>query len=197
MKRVTRCCVVLFAAVVLLATAAPAAHAGLGEDVMFFEVYGGTYDPELDALDSSVTYGVRFGGTLGTRLAIGGTLGYFETDGKISDPLATGPIELSAWLADATVSYLFMPDSRFATLAAGGGIGGAVADLDGELTTQGLQVTFKDVEQDSLTLHLMGAAAFNLSQRIYLKPALRWRWYEAREDNEFDLEYTFALGFVF
>jgi len=194
MTRFARRSVVALAAAVLLVTAAPTAHAGLGEDVMFFEVYGGIYNPELDVLDSSATYGLRLGSTIGTRLAVSGTLGYFETDGRISAPVVTGPIELNAWLADATMAYLFMPDSRFATLALGGGVGWAFADLDGELTTDELRITFKNFEQNSFTLHLVGVAAFSLSERIYLKPALRWRWYEARDDNEFDLEYTSALG---
>ncbi len=197
MTRFARRCVVALATAVLLATAAPTAHAGLGEDVMFFEVYGGIYNPELNVLDSSATYGLRLGSTFGTRLAVSGTLGYFETDGQISAPAATGPIELNAWLADATMAYLFMPDSRVATLAVGGGVGWAFADLDGELTTDQLRITFKNFEQNSFTLNLVGVAAFRLSQRLYVKPAFRWRWYEARDDNELDLEYTLALGFLF
>ena len=164
---------------------------------MFFEVYGGLYDPELDVLDSSATYGLRFGGTIGTRLAASGTLGYFESDGQISGPVATGPIEVSAWLTDVTLAYLFIPDSRFATLALGGGVGWSFADLDGELITDELLISFKNFEQNSFTMHVVGVAAFSLTEQIYLKPAVRWRWYEARDDNQFDLEYTFALGFVF
>jgi hypothetical protein len=197
MTRFARRSVVALAAAVLLVSAAPTAHAGLGEDVMFFEIYGGIYNPEVDALDSDTTYGVRLGGTIGTRLALSGTLGYFETDGRISTPSATGPIELSAWLADATMAYLFIPDSRVATLALGGGIGAAFADFDGELTTDELRITFKNFGQNSFTLNLVGVAAFRLSQRLYVKPAFRWRWYEARDDNELDLEYTLALGFLF
>ena len=131
MTRFARRSLVALAAAVLLVTAAPTAHAGLGEDVMFFEVYGGIYNPELGVLDSSATYGLRLGSTIGTRLAASGTLGYFETDGQISAPVASGPINLNAWLADATIAHLFMPDSRIATLALGGGVGWAFADLDG------------------------------------------------------------------
>ena len=197
MTRFVRGCAWALAAAVLLASAAPIAQAGIGEDVMFFEVYAGLYDPELSALDSTTTFGVRLGGTIGTRLAISGTLGYFEADGRVSGSLVSGPIEVLAGLADATMSYLFIPDSRFVTIAAGGGIGGAFAEVDGELTTNELELTFKNFGENSFTLHLTGAAAFNLSKRLYLKPAVRWRWYEARDDNNFDLEYTFALGYIF
>lgn len=197
MTRFARRCAIVFSAAMLLATLVPTARAGLGENVMFFEVYPGINDPRSSALDSALTYGVRLGGTVGTHLAVSGTLGYWETDGRASDPPVTASIELSSWLADATVAYLFRPQSRYASFALGGGIGGAFTDLDGELTTDELRITFENVRRDSFTLHAVGVALFSLSERVYLKPAVRWRWHEARDDDKVDREFTFAVGFTF
>lgn len=190
-KHIVRSACVIFAGLVLIN---PLAHAQFEEGTLFAEVFAGSYAPEPDALDDESTFGVRFGGMMTERVAVVGSLGQVEFEDTATDGATSVKWDSEITLLDVTVAYVFRPTTRLA-IAAGGGIGHAFTSFDGELQTPTLRARFEDLDEDSLTLNAILGPVITLSSRIYLKPLIRARWFEVREDDEVDIESSLALGF--
>ena len=185
---------IAFCITACLAMVIPAAQAQVDEGMFLFEIYGGNYGPGPDDLDDESTFGVRFGGMLSGRVVLIGTVGRVEFDGNATDGMTSIDWNSDITLLDVTLGYVFRADKRFA-IALGGGIGGAITSFDGELQTPNLRARFEDLAADSFTLNVVVGPVIGLSPKIYLKPILRARWFEVREDDEVDIESSLALGF--
>ena len=177
-----------------LALTIPAAHAQVEDGMLLFEIYGGNTDPQPDDLDDETTFGIRFGNMLTENVAIIVSLGRVEFDGTSIDGMSVLDFDSEHTLLDVTVGYVFRPASRFA-IAVGGGIGGSFNSFDGELTTPTFRARFDGIASDSFTLHAVVGPVIGLGSRVYLKPVVKARWFEAREDDEIDLESSLAVGF--
>jgi hypothetical protein len=187
-------CRIAFSVLICLALTIPTAHAQLEEGMKLFEIYGGTYDPGPDVFDDESTFGLRFGFMMTERWAFIGSVGTVELAGTAVDGMTSVNLESDLTLVDFSVGYAFRADKRFA-IAVGGGIGGAFNDFDGQLTTPTLIARFNSLSKDSFTLHAVVGPVIGLSSRVYLKPVIRARWYEARDDDETDVQSTLAVGF--
>jgi hypothetical protein len=150
-----------------------------------FEVYGGTYNPENEFLDNDLTFGVR--GTYRWRDAAAFELsvGRYEDD---KDFAGVASLDFSATLVDASVAWTFNPGSR-AELAVFGGPGWAFVDAK----ARALGVWSLAASNDTFTLHLGADVRISLSDRVYLRPDVRARYFEESEDV--DLEASIAVGF--
>jgi len=183
----------------LILIAVPATLAEVPEPGQWFAgIYGGTYDPGPDEiLDDHSIFGLRFGRMMTNRVALGASLGFVSPDSlEPLDPDLNGQLEASFTLIDLNVTYALRPKSRFGLLV-GGGIGGAFISADGHIDEPGGELFFEDVTSDSLTLNVVAGAVFNVGEKFYIRPQLRMRWFEAREDDQVDQEMSLGFGIRF
>lgn len=189
-----RCvCRIAFSILICLALTVPTAHAQVEEGMKLFEIYGGNYSPEPDLFDDESTFGLRFGFMMTERVVFIGSVGLVELEGTATDGMTSAKLESDIVLLDFTFGYVFKAGNRFA-IALGGGFGGAFNEFKGQLQTPTLMVRFDSLSDESFTLNVVVGPVISLSPKVYLKPLFRARWYEAREDDEVDIESTLAIG---
>lgn len=162
-------------AVLLVALAPPAASAQAGTGA--FELYGGYYFPDEDLLDDDLTYGIRGTYRWTDALAFEATVGRYEED------LGFG-VDFELTLVDFSTAWTLNPGSptEFAFFA---GPGWAFLDVSAPF---GLSAS-----DDTFTVHAGVDLQIPLSDRIYLRPDARARYFEQSEDV--DLEASVAIGF--
>ncbi len=177
-----------------LALTTAAAQAQLDEGMMAFEIYGGNYAPGPGDFDDESSFGVRFGGMATERVVLIGSLGQVEFDGTATDGMVSTVWDSETTMVDFTIGYVFRAGNKF-SIAVGGGIGGAFTDFNGQLQTPTLIARFDSLSSDSFTLNAVVGPIIHLGSRVYLKPLVRARWFEARDDDEVDIESTLAFGF--
>ena len=188
-------CRIACSILICLVLTIPAAHAQIEEGMKVFEIYGGSYGPGPDVFDDESTFGLRFGFMMTERWAFVGSVGVVELEGTATDGMTSVNLGSDLTLLDFTFGYVFRPGSRFA-IALGGGFGGAFNDFEGQLSTPNLVARFDSLSADSFTLNVAVGPIISLgSSKVYLKPLVRARWYEAREDDETDIQSTLAVGF--
>jgi hypothetical protein len=156
--------------------------------------YVGNYDPEPDLIDDDSTAGVRAGYVFNRKFALAGSLGVFSSDNDFSSGSFSGEVDLDLTLLDFTAFRVFRGGKKVSP-AIGGGIGGAFASVDLELTGPGIIIIGEDLEDDSLTLNLAAGASIQLGKRFWLRPNSKFRWYESRDDDEVDQEVSVAFLF--
>lgn len=154
------------------AWAAPSDHAETGH----FELFAGRYAPEESSINEETVYGLRSGYRLSDRLGLEGSLGYVGFSESIFDG--------DFFIVDASLKLYLNPGGK-AEWYLIGGPGWAFIDVDA--SGAGL------IEEDSFTLHAGLGVDIDLSERVYLRPEVRARWYELVDGT--DLEATLALGF--
>lgn len=168
----------------LALAAAPAqAQAGTGS----FELYAGYYFPDSDVLDDDVTYGVRGGYRLSDSFGIQGSVGRYEDSENI---LGLANVNLELTLVDASAVWYFNPGSS-SEFFVFGGPGWAFADVNADF----LGIPLDSVSDDTFTLHAGLGLNIGLTDRIYLRPDVRARWFDDSND-EVDLEASLAVGFT-
>jgi hypothetical protein len=104
-------------------------------------------------------------------------------------------IDADFTLADVSLVYIFKPEKKL-SLGIGGGIGWAFASADVEVSGPSGSYTLQGLEDDSFTAHAILGPVLKLSDRVFLRLATRFRWFEGREDDEVDREITLGVGFV-
>lgn len=169
------------ACLILLAPAAASAQAGTGS----FELYGGYYSPEDEVIDDDLTFGARGVYSWTDALAFELTAGRFEDEERFD---GGGRIDLEYTLVDLSAALSLNPGSPF-ELSIFGGPGWAFLDF----SSRGF-ATFPPASSsdDSFTLHAGANLQISLSERIYLRPDVRARYFEESED--IDLEASIGLG---
>lgn len=132
------------------------------------EIYGGVFDPDDTEL---TTYGLRGGYRANDRLGVEATVGIIDLE-------EVGDIDL----IDLSVkAYLGNPTGKAQFFAFAGP---GWARLDSPF-----------FEGDSFTANVGVGADLHLGEVAYLRPDVRWRWFE--DGDESDFEVTLALGFTF
>jgi hypothetical protein len=181
----------------LILVAGSHAQAQVSEGQWMGEVFGGNYGPGPDdVLDDESTFGLRAVTMLTPKVALVGSISTVNFEDTVTDGLTTVNFDTDVLLVDFTAAYIIRPDKRV-NIAFGGGIGGSFSSTDGTFTTPVVIGFFDDFEESSFTLNAVVGPVIHLSQRVYLKPLMRVRWFENRDDDETDLESTLAVGFKF
>jgi len=173
--------VLLGLATLLLIPACAAAQAGTGS----LELYAGEYFPD-QALDNSLTYGVRGAYHWTDSLASEVTVG------RLSPSLDFAPgagIDVHITLVDLSTAWTFNPGHR-AEVSLFAGPGWSFFDANAHVGN----VTVDSASGDSFTLHAGVGLRIHLSDRVYLRPDVRARWFE-KADNSVDYEASLGLGF--
>lgn len=158
---------VLLGPVVFVLPAPAAAQAGTGA----FELYAGYYFPSGNAVDDDLTYGIR--GTYRWTDAVASELSVGRFDQSVSGN------DFTLTLVDLSTAWTLNPGSK-AEFALFAGPGWAFVDATG-------------VSNDSFTLHVGADLQIALSDRVYLRPDVRARWFEVG-DNDLDYEASIGLG---
>lgn len=171
------------ALLLVLASVAAAAQPGGGA----LEVYAGAYSPDNEALDDGATYGARATYRWSDSVLFELTLGRYEDDDDIPG-VASFDFELT--LLDLSAARIFNPGSR-TELSVFGGPGWAFADATARSGPTGTISR----SSDSLTLNFGGGLRISLSDRVYLRPDVRARYFE--ESETVDLEASIGVGFRF
>ena len=184
-------------AMMLILVAGPHAHAQLSEGQWLGEVFGGNYAPGPDdVLDDESTFGLRAFNMLTPRLALGGSVSMVNFEDTVTDGSLTVSFDTDVLLVDISAGYVLRADKRVA-IALGGGVGGSFSSTDATFSTPLVRGFFEDFDESSFTVNVVAGPVFHLTKRIYLKPLVRMRWFENRDDDETDLESTLAVGFKF
>lgn len=184
-KRVQRSFGAAVGAVLLtlaLAAAPAQAQAGSGS----FELYAGYYSPDSNILDDDVTYGVRAGYRLSDAFAVEGSVGRYEDS---QDILGLAQVDFELTLVDASAVWYLNPGSS-SEFFIFGGPGWAFADASADF----LGVPLDSASDDTLTLHAGLGLNLGLTERVYLRPEARARWFDD-SDDAVDVEASLALGF--
>ena len=143
-----------------------------------FEVYGGIYVP--DDVANKPTYGLRGGAKLTDLLGIEGSLGRIGFhEGSYKFDVTLADISLKAYLASGDRADFFL----FA------GPGWAYVQAKSSGNTLG--------RVDTFTAHAGAGVDLHISDRLYVRPDLRGRWFQKNHSNKLDWEGTLALGFNF
>jgi hypothetical protein len=181
----------------LILVAGTHAHAQLEEGKWMGEVFGGNYEPGPDdVLDDEATFGLRTAIMLTPRLALIVSTNLVNFKGTVTDGMATVNFDTDVLLVDLTAGYIIRPDRRV-NIAIGAGIGGSFSSTDGTFSTPLVRGFFEDFDESSFTLNGAVGPVIHLTEKVYLKPVVRARWFENRDDDETDLETTLAVGFKF
>jgi hypothetical protein len=165
----------------VLAPTPAGAQAGTGA----FELYGGYYFPENDVLDDDVTYGLRGTYRWTDAVAFELSVGRYETERGFA---GVARLDYELILVDLSAAWTFNPGSP-AEIAIFGGPGWAFADA----SARAVGVGALSASDDSFTLHFGVDLQISLSDRVYLRPDVRARYFDDSEDV--DLEASIGIGF--
>ena len=182
------------ALVVMLALVGTTAFAEVEEDTFDLEFYIGSYDFSRD-FDSTETYGIRLDWNVSERVGIFTQLGWFDADQDI-DSNSSIKFQTFVWDWDVNVNFL---EDRMMVPVVYGGIGWASSDyeIEGACPIGDGRCSVKGYNSSSFTANIGAALRIDLGERLFLKPDVKWRWYEQRESDSTDAEYTLSLGIKF
>lgn len=170
-------------ALVVSMTPAPASAAGR------FEVFAGYFFPE--ELDEDLTYGLRFGGKGDNNWGWEVASSWFD----VADSQGFSGQPVDADILHIDFSAIYYPGGNdFGILF---GAGWATGEIDIPGSTQ-------KNSDDAFTINGGIGYDFNVTERFYLRPDVRFRWYELEgfgpeggTDNQLTYEAAFALGWRF
>lgn len=187
----------LLAAALSMIGITPPSALAQGPSGWYFEAFSGGYTSGLDALNESAPWGLRVGvkppdGMLGLDFEYGrldGNIRGIETD--------EGPVDVryDASVFDASLA-VWLADGRRLQFMLFGGIGWTFADatatrpIDDEIS-----IVLGGADADTFTTNIGLAARVFIGDTVFLRGDVRGRWYEKRERDSTDTEYTLALGF--
>ena len=144
------------------------------------EFYLGYYVPE-DFNDEfmDLTLGIRGGMDFRDGWGWEGSLGRFET--------TVEAVDFEALFLDLSLLYEVNPADRVVFQVFGGiGYAGATAEFGGV-----------SEDDSSLTVNAGLALKVYASERVYVRPDVRGRWFEDCDESCFEWEFTLAVGFRF
>jgi hypothetical protein len=184
-------------------SALPAA-AEVREHSVELEIYGGYVNPSPSVLDGEATVGGRVGYNLTPRFNLQAVLGYSEFEQSVADATDTGTVKLELWNVDMDFAYNFLEGGNV-TPEVHAGFGGAFGKASGSLQiadpevcgAAACTVTFDNLSEDSFTLNAGAGVRIDFGRLIYLRPVIQTRWYAARDEDQWDPEFTVSLGFKF
>jgi opacity protein-like surface antigen len=153
------------------------------------DIYTGYYSPRPDAIDGSLTFGVRVGRRVTERLVVSLDIMRWMTNVDLDTSSGRESVDLNATFFDLPVTMLFRPAEKVGA-AVFGGPGWAFVDaaVVGDLQVQ-------RIDEDSFTLHAGAGVDFRLTQMVYLALEGRLRWFDDREEEKVDQELILGLRF--
>ncbi len=179
------------ALVVILPLVPTSALAEIEEKSLAVELYAGGYKPGPNVLEDDPTGGLRVNFTILEHFGITVQAGYFKTENKQQMGLSAGEIDYQSYLLDLSFNGYLAPNSP-AVVVLYGGIGGAFVDTTfGTITPS---QSLGKLSKDSFTAHAGAGVLIDLSKSFYLRPDVRWRYFDSRIDDEWDAEYTLSIG---
>jgi hypothetical protein len=191
--------IVAAAAAASLPPAAASDRAGAWEK----ELYFGRYYPSPELLDDVGTVGMRLHYVASRHFGVLAELGFInrtDIEFDIAPPDVTGLLEYDAFFVDMSLTWQPLKLGRWAFGLYGGPGWSFVsarvrALVDGQPGERPEQIV-TGLEDDSFSAH--GGASVKWyfgGQGFYLRGTARGRWFEARDGDDLDQEYTLALGF--
>jgi len=180
------------------------AVAQVREGSIELEFYAGYVDPGPSAIDGEPTIGGRLGYNVTPRFNLQAVLGYSEFDKGVADLTDTGTVKLELWNVDLNFAFNFVED-RKVTPEIHAGFGGAFGSASGSLQIKDQEicggvactVQFENLSRDSFTLNVGAGVRIDFGRLIYLRPVIQTRWYAARDDDQWDPEFSVSVGFKF
>ena len=174
----------LLVLVALAAGMASPSYAAAGD--YRFEGYLGYYTPGLAELDNDYTFGARFGSRPSDNWGWEINVGMFDLNNDVDRPAAGTIGDANAYLVD--FSGLWFPGGgNFALFA---GVGFASVDID-------IIGTTTDASDDAITWNLGTAYFWNVTEKFYIRPDLRWREIQGDTYDDTDMEYSIGFGWKF
>ena len=168
---------------------APAASAQ-GKDG---EVWVGHYSPDPDTMDSDISFGLRGLNHAPNGLGFGFELGYVSTSGEATSGSVTGSLDWDAFFLDG-VFELPIGHGKKVIPAFVFGTGIAFTSVDTEVEGDVGSVSVDDLDTTGLTVQAGFSVRFAIGEAFYLRPAARVRWFEARGNDDLDVEYLIGFG---
>lgn len=195
MTRMGRLPLLGFVVLVALAIGSPAL-AAIQPQGKVFEVWIEDYTAGASELDSDLAYGFRFAYNNNERITYAGEAGYVALSGEFTDSFSTTKVDYSSWFADFIVDINFAPKSKVVPVVFLG-FGWAGESADAKSTGTILVVTVEDAFDAGFTLQAGGALKIQMGKHFELRPGVRWRWFEARSENDVDTEFLLGFGYRF
>jgi opacity protein-like surface antigen len=184
---------VCFALLTLLAVAPAAWAAGKEKEAEFWVGY---YDPKPSSLDSDTSFGGRTLMAVSPTVAFGMEVGYVSTRGDATSGGTTGSVKWSSIFIDFISDFRLTHGKKVVpvfTLGLGTSIGNADTSLSGPISG----VSISDLDTTSLSAQVGFGVKIDVSQKMFLRPAVRGRWFRARSEDDWDTEYLVGLGWRF
>jgi len=178
-----------------LATGSPAL-ADIKPQGKVFEVWVEDYTPGASQLDSDLAYGVRFAYNANERISYAWEGGYVSLSGDFTEGATTTKVDYSSWFSDFLVDINFAAKSKVVPVVFLG-FGWAGESADAKSTGTLLTVSIEDAYQSGITLQGGGALKIQLGKNFELRPGVRWRWFEARSQDDTDTEFLLGFGYRF
>ena len=178
-------------------TLGSSARAAVERDVNVVEVFGGLYQPGPSILEDGSILGFRLGRAFGRQYGVYGELSFVRTDGEVDTGGIPGVVDVDYDLTfvEAIFAYYFNQHSLAAVSVFGGG-GFSFASVDVSVSNMFVDETIENIEDNSLTVQAGADVTITLSERVYLRPGVRARWLEQRDNDAIDTEVFLGLGFT-
>jgi hypothetical protein len=161
-----------------------------------FEVWFEDYVPGAPEFDPNLAYGLRFAYNNNERITYAGEAGYVATTGTFSDSLSTTKVDYSSWFVDFIVDINFAAKKKVVPVIFLG-LGWAGESADAKSTGTLLTVTVEGAYDAGFTLQGGGALKIQMGKKFELRPAVRWRWFDQRSENDVDTEFLLGFGYRF
>jgi len=156
-------------------------------------IYGGIYLPDWEAVDNAATYGIRIARPFADHFVASGAVSTVSLDGHSERNGIVKDANFDLTLADAEIGYVVDPSSTVSLTTA---IGIGWAFTDGALKVSDGDGGFRHSSgDDSFTASISVGPIVRITDRIALRIVSRWRWFEARKDDEIDQEVLAGLVF--
>jgi Outer membrane protein beta-barrel domain len=160
------------------------------------EVWVEDYTPGASQLDSDLAYGIRFAVNANERITYAGEFGYVSLSGEFSDGITTTQVDYSSWFSDFVTDINFASKSKVVP-AIFLGLGWAGENADAKSTGNLFTVSVEDAYQSGFTLQAGAALKIQMGKSFELRPGVRWRWFEARDQDDIDTEFLLGFGYRF
>lgn len=150
------------------------------------ELFGGYYYSNEDGIDNDFTYGLRFGGRPAEQWGwqVSASVFNLNNDSLLAVEDLIG--EADAFLVDGSIQW-FPGGGNFAVF---GGLGFASIDID-------ILGTTTDASDDALTYHAGVSYLWQIGEKFYVRPDIRFRDYSGDNYDSLDTEASIGLGWNF
>lgn len=169
---------------------APATLAAVSADTAEIELHAGWYFPDEQGNESldDLVYGVRFGYNFVERFGMQLDISHFDTEDEFRfDPDGTGGVapfnahfEYDQLMADISLEWQVNPDDM-AVFQLYGGPGYVWSDS--QISGPGFK---GDGDFNTWSLHAGVGVQIGITDRFYIRPDARGRWFDADDDSSFD-----------